>query len=94
MAGQSRFLQFLAIFLFAGAIVALGAQELHRRFAAQSGRAVMEGKEIVKYLHGEVDMEKASASRRKEQDQAAAAKDTSGQSKESWLDGIKRRMLP
>lgn len=63
MAETSKFFDIVITWLFAGAIVALGAKELHQRYShkihARSGNVY----EMLRALHGEVDSGKAMISR-------------------------------
>jgi hypothetical protein len=69
---KSKFGQFVFIFIFSGAVVLLGSKELGRRFKAKNGGRPM--KDMVRALHGEVDMEapRASLARRPAPDNSSS----------------------
>lgn len=57
----STFLRFIAIWFFAGAIVAIGANELHRKFGKLSSTK-SEAQKLIQELHGNVDIQRLSTS--------------------------------
>lgn len=58
----STFFKFIAIWFFAGAIVAIGAHELHTRYFRKLSTSKAEARKLVQELHGNIDIAKISAS--------------------------------
>lgn len=59
--GRTKFLNFLAVLLFAGSVVLIGAHELHQRFMKKSSRARWTPEEMVRGMQGDGEVDPVRA---------------------------------
>ena len=74
MLDKKQIFQLGVVMVFSCGIVAIGAQELHRRYQARGPIAPVDANQLIKELKGEPDIERASLNSRvlAEQKEAAA----------------------
>ena len=66
MGDDYRILRFLMIVFFGGAVAAIGANDIHRKYADREGREPPDAAQLVRELHGDVNLERAQLAREEE----------------------------